>query len=84
MAVSFDKDIKPYFTACYKDHMLDYGLDLWSAADVKTQFSGIRSRVKSGSMPPDAADGCEGSWDDAKKNEFIKKFDDWKAGGYQP
>lgn len=86
---SFATTIKPYFTDCYRSHMssTDYvpsPFDLWSAADVKRKWNSIKNAVQSGYMPPPADEGCEGAWDDAQKAKFLKDFQAWKDGGYQP
>lgn len=31
MATGFASTIKPYFTACYREHMLEFGMNLWDA-----------------------------------------------------
>lgn len=87
MAVTFDQIIKPYFTPCYRAHMLDVGVfDLWSNNDVKTNWSDIFDRVSKpagtpGSMP---APGCpEGIWDNQTRQQFLSDFQAWKAGGFQ-
>jgi len=86
MATTFADTIKPYFTACYRAHMIDVAnLDLWSPADVKDNWQDIHDRVaipagQPGSMPKA---GCpEGVWDDKTRAQFLKDFDDWKAGGF--
>lgn len=88
MAVTFDATIKPYFTECYRQHMLDYdpNFDLWDKATVQKRWQDIYNRCsipagQPGSMP---ADGCpEGVWDATKREQFLKDFQDWKDGGYQ-
>ncbi len=87
MATTFVDTIKPYFTPCYRAHMLNVGVfDLWSQNDVKTNFQDIRDRVaipagQAGSMP---APGCpEGVWDNLTRQQFLTDFDAWKAGGFQ-
>lgn len=86
MAVTFEDTIKPYFTPCYRAHMLDQGVfDLWDKAQVKTNFDDIRDRCKRaagtpGSMPQA---GCpEGVWDQTTRTQFVTDFDAWKAGGF--
>jgi hypothetical protein len=88
-APSFAATIKPYFTGCYRSHMnstdfVDSPFDLWSASDVQKRCAKIQGAVKSGFMPPSADQGCEGSWDAAKKAQFLKDFQAWKDGGFQP
>jgi hypothetical protein len=53
-ATSFSNHIKPYFTPCYRAHMIK-GFDLWDYDSVKSRYSEIRTRVEDGSMP---APGC--------------------------
>jgi hypothetical protein len=86
---SFAATVKPYFTECYRSHMnsTDYvgsPFDLWSAADVKRKWTSIKNAVQNGYMPPPADEGCEGAWSDAQKAKFLKDFQAWKDGGYQP
>lgn len=85
---SFVATIKPYFTECYRSHMnsedfVPSPFDLWSAAAVQKNWSKINGAVKSGFMPPPKDQGCEGEWDQAKKDQFLKDFQAWKAGGFQ-
>jgi len=88
MATSFSTDIRPYFTACYRAHMIEFGgFDLWSQADVQANFDGILSRVSDGSMPiPAGQDGAcpEGGWDVLTRNQFTADFQSWKDGAFQP
>ena len=86
MATTFNHTIKPYFTPCYRAHMLDIaGLDLWSRDVVKDSWDDIRDRCSRpsgtpGSMP---APGCpEGVWDQSTRDHFIQDFDAWKAEGF--
>ena len=86
---SFAATIKPYFTKCHRSHMnsTDYvpnPFDLWAAADVQKKWTKIKGAVQAGFMPPSADEGCEGSWDQAKKTQFLKDFQAWKDGGFQP
>jgi hypothetical protein len=67
--------------------MLDVAnIDLWSLDDVKKNWQDIFNRVsipagQKGSMPKA---GCpEGVWDDLTRQQFLKDFQDWKAGGFQ-
>ena len=88
MATSFAKDIRPYFTACYRAHMIEFGgFDLWQQAEVQSHFDGILSRVNGGDMPvPSGQDGAcpEGGWDDLTRAQFVADFNSWKAGAFQP
>lgn len=86
---SFAATIKPYFTECYRSHMnsSDYvgnPFDLWSAAAVQENWTDIQGAVQGGYMPPDKDQGCEGSWDQSKINQFLTDFQAWKDGGFQP
>jgi hypothetical protein len=88
MTIGFMRDIRPYFTACYRAHMIEFReLDLWSEPAVKEQFQAIFDIVSAGEMPPDASeDGAcpEGGWDDLTRAQFLKDFQAWKDGGFQP
>jgi hypothetical protein len=86
MAATFVDTIKPYFTPCYRAHMLGVGVfDLWSQNDVKTNWQDIYDRVNlpagnPGRMPKA---GCpEGVWDDQTRQQFLTDFQDWKTAGY--
>jgi len=79
-APGFAKDIKPYFDARDRDHMLNQvGLfDLWLDSDVCNNYSGIRDAIEQKRMPiPDP-------WPDVKIQTFLPLFDAWKNGGCQP
>lgn len=81
MTTSFSTDIRPYFTACYRAHML-FRLDLWAQAAVQDNFEEILDAVQSGRMP---RDGCgEGIFDARTREQFTADFQSWKAGGFQP
>jgi hypothetical protein len=86
MAVTFVDTIKPYFTPCYRAHMLKYAsIDLWDPADVKGNFDVILRRCSylpddpvhwEQSMP---APGCpEGVWDKLTRDQFKTDFQAWK------
>ncbi|MEA2760527.1 MAG: hypothetical protein QOH65_3283 [Methylobacteriaceae bacterium] len=79
--VGFNSTIKPFFTACYRTHMLNVmGLDLWDAAAVQSSWDDINGAVSSGSMPKA---GCpEGVWDTATRNLFLSDFLNWKNAGF--
>jgi hypothetical protein len=88
MATGFERDIRPYFTACYRAHMLKVGLragggfDLWAHAHVQDHWAPIFDSVKEGSMP---RSGCgEGVWDDVTRAQFLTDFQSWKEGDFQP
>ncbi len=82
-SVGFQSTIKPFFTACYRTHMINYnGLDLWDAGAVQTSWPDINQYVTNGLMPKA---GCpEGVWDDATRNLFLADFLAWKNAGYPP
>jgi hypothetical protein len=89
VAVSFANTIKPYFTQCYRDHMLADGdqFDLWDAQSVQNEATSVLDRCQ---RPPDQAgsmpqSGCpEGVWDDQTRAQFVKDFQAWMAAGYPP
>lgn len=74
--VSFDKDIKPLFTATDRDHM-EFMFDLWSYKDAKDNANDIYDAVSGGRMPPA---GSGGPWSQDK----IALFKQWMDDGYQP
>jgi hypothetical protein len=79
-SVTFDNTIKPYFTACYRNHMKFY-CDLWLSSDCQTYWQDIYDSVNDGSMPKA---GCpEGVWDQQKQQQFLSDFQAWKDGGFQ-
>lgn len=88
MATSFAQDIKQYFTACYRAHMIRFGkFDLWSATDAQNKWQDIFDQVDAGNMPPAAGTpgACpEGGWDQLTQKQFLKDFEAWKNDGYQP
>jgi hypothetical protein len=79
--VGFQSTIKPFFTACYRSHMIDVaGLDLWDASAVQSNWDPINAAVTSGSMPKA---GCaEGTWDPKTKTLFLSDFLAWKNAGF--
>ena len=82
VTVTFEQVIKPYFTPCYRAHMIKMGpkIDLWDSVVVKTNFQKIRDAVEGEFMPQE---GCpEGVWDTHTRAQFINDFDAWKAGGF--
>jgi hypothetical protein len=81
--VGFQSTIKPFFTACYRTHMLNVmALDLWDAGAVQTNWDMINGSVSSGQMPKR---GCpEGVWDAATKALFLGDFLAWKNANYPP
>ena len=81
MATSFAANIMPYFTTCYRQHMLFF-CDLWSAADVQANWQDIHDTVSNGSMP---RPGCpEGVWDAAQRQKFLSDFANWQTEGFPP
>jgi len=89
VAVSFASTIKPYFTSCYRAHMMNAGdqFDLWDPQQVQGEAPEILKRCQlssttAGSMPEK---GCpEGVWDDQTRAQFVKDFQAWMAAGYPP
>jgi hypothetical protein len=80
LATTFEGTIKPYFSACYRKHMLFF-CDLWMSADCRNNWQQIYDSAADGSMP---RPGCpEGVWDSAKQQEFLTDFQGWKDGGFQ-
>jgi hypothetical protein len=82
VSLGFESTIKPYFTACYRAHMLKSGdqFDLWDAAQVEQEWPEILNQVTSGNMP---ATGCpEGVWDTVTNAQFVSDFQAWKAAGF--
>jgi hypothetical protein len=79
--VGFQSTIKPFFTACYRTHMLNVmDLDLWDPSAVQSSWDDINGAVSSGSMP---RAGCpEGVWDEATKTLFLNDFLAWKNAGF--
>jgi len=75
MAVSFASDIRPLFRDSPDiDTMKEYGLDLSSYEDVKSQSAKIYAAIADGSMP------CDGAW----PNEHLELFKQWIDSGMQP
>ena len=73
MAVSFG--IRPLFRDSPDiDSMKDYGLDLSSYEDVRSQAGAIYARLEDGSMP------CDGPWP-AEQTELFKQ---WMEEGMAP
>jgi hypothetical protein len=92
MATSFNTDIKPYFTELDRNKMMDsdhtFGIitfDLWSASDVQNNWDAINGAISSGSMPPPGSPpDTDGPWEQSKIDKFVKDFQAWKDGGFQP
>lgn len=78
--VSFERDIKPFFTNTDRDHMLnEVGLfDLHLASDVCNHYAEIRDAITNKRMPIPVP------WDDAQIQKFVPLFEAWKSGGCQP
>jgi hypothetical protein len=79
--VGFQSTVKPYFTACYRAHMLNVlSLDLWDASAVQSSWSDINQEVTLARMPKP---GCpEGVWDAGTKTQFLGDFLAWKNAGF--
>ncbi|MET9889574.1 hypothetical protein ABZZ47_05060 [Streptomyces sp. NPDC006465] len=70
----YELHIRPMFTATDRDHMIPYGLNLWSYDDVVEHAVHILERLEAGTMPPTALGG---PW----PQEWIDLFRRWKEGG---
>jgi hypothetical protein len=89
VAVSFANTIKPYFTPCYRAHMLNAGdqFDLWDAGQVQQEAGQILAQCQ---LPPDGtgsmpAKGCpEGVWDNQTRAQFVQDFKAWMAANFPP
>ena len=82
MAICFASTIKPYFTACYRAHMLKNGdqFDLWDPQQVQAEWQPIHDQVFQNSMP---VAGCpEGVWDTQTRTQFLADFQAWKDANY--
>jgi hypothetical protein len=78
--VKFEGTIKPYFTACYRQHMLFY-CDLWMSGDCQQNWQDIYDSVAKESMPKA---GCpEGVWSAERRQQFLSDFQGWKDGGFR-
>jgi len=78
--ITFNQDIKPYFTPCYRTKMLFF-CDLWKSKDCQTNWQDINNRVADGTMPKA---GCpEGVWDSSRRQQFLGDFQAWKDQGFQ-
>ncbi len=81
MSISFATTIKPYFTTCYRERMLNF-FDLWDPKQVETEHKAIIYQVGKGHMPKM---GCpEGVWDPQTRQQFLDHFKAWCDGGFQP
>ena len=69
--------VKPFFTECYRSHML-FMLDLHDPVAVKNHWQQIHDTVQSGHMP---APGCPGTFN---KPGFLEAFQCWKDQGFPP
>jgi hypothetical protein len=69
--------VKPFFTDCYRSHML-FLFDLWDPNAVKQHWQAIHDAVQSGAMP---AGGCPGTFN---KDGFLEAFQCWKDQGFPP
>lgn len=75
MALSFAADIRPLFRESPDiDTMKNFGIDLASYADVKTNAEAIQERLEDGSMP------CDDPW----PKEQIARFKQWMDEGMNP
>jgi hypothetical protein len=77
-ALSFERDIRPLFTAIDVQHMKPMGIDLSSRDDVAAHADAIYATVKAGTMPP--ASSGEPRWTEAT----CVRFKDWQTQGCPP
>lgn len=77
LACGFADVVKPFFTSCYRQHML-FMFDLWDPAQVQANWQTIRDAVANGSMP---AAGCPGTFN---QQGFLEAFQCWKDQGFPP
>jgi len=73
VALSFTKDIRPLFRDSDVVVMKDFGLDLSSYNDVKTQAAKIYATLADGSMP------CDGAWPKPQVDLFKQWMDEGMA-----
>ncbi len=71
----FKDVVKPFFTDCYRSHML-FMFDLWDAASVQANWQAIHDAIANGSMP---IPGCPGTFN---KDGFLEAFQCWKDQGF--
>jgi tyrosinase len=74
-ALSYEKDIRPLFTATDQAHM-SFMFDLWSYEEVKSNATEIYDAVSNQTMPPPP----EGPWSQAQ----VDTFKNWMDDGFQP
>jgi hypothetical protein len=67
----FASTVKPFFTDCYRQHML-FMFDLWDPNAVKNNWQIIHDAVANGQMP---AAGCPGTFN---QGGFLQAFQCWK------
>jgi hypothetical protein len=67
--------VKPFFTDCYRSHML-FMFDLWDAASVQANWQAIHDAIDGGSMP---LPGCPGTFNTPG---FLEAFQCWKNQGF--
>jgi len=77
MTCGYAAVVKPFFTDCYRSHML-FMFDLWDAAQVQANWQQIHDAVQSGSMP---SPGCPGTFN---QSGFMQAFQCWKDQGFPP
>src|SRR6266568_1870354 len=67
----FASVVKPFFTECYRSHML-FMFDLWDPVAVQQNWQAIHDAVANGAMP---APGCPGTFN---QPGFLEAFQCWK------
>ena len=82
IASSFAGTIKPYFSPCFRAHMLRYGdqFDLWDPVQVQSEWQPIHDQVSNNAMP---AAGCpDSAWDAQTRAQFLSDFEAWQAANF--
>jgi len=74
-ALSYEKNIRPLFTATDQAHM-SFMFDLWSYEEVKSTATEIYDAVSNQTMPPPP----KGPW----SQDQIDTFKTWMDDGFQP
>lgn len=77
LTCGFNAVIKPFFTDCYRSHMM-FMFDLWDAGQVQSNWQSIHDACQNGSMP---AAGCPGTFN---LSGFLQAFQCWKDQGFPP
>jgi hypothetical protein len=88
VSTSFAGTIKPYFTAYFRAHMLNFSanFDLWDPKVVEAAWPAIYNQISGGSMPTPLTPPATyaGTWDNLTQAQFLIDFQAWKTDGYPP